>query len=592
MSLGLLPACSADPTAGPEPPPSSLTPATVHLSSDGDHLAEIARHGDVFLITDSNDTLSAVRLTEAGGLEVILDHVEGLGLRCTTVDIHGPSDTAICSNEYDGRLYRFGLADPTAPAYLGEVPFEPDPVPVRDLHVWGDHLYIAAFGFGLWQAAISEDGMLGSPELVASPGNVRRVEHLGDALVLLVADRGLVVLEPDGEGWTERAVAPLEGPSLDLAVRDDRAAVAMGSAGVAVFDLSAAVPRRLTTVHPPAVAVSADLHGTVLAVGALSGLFTYDLTDPDRPFGFVSSGEHRIPRPGTMLDLVFIGEDDLLVTDWSRVHRFAVDRAGSILDLDVPNGFYLGPDDPLAFEVRNPSNLDMQVEIMHFADRLGRASIPARTTTTVTLDDGIRDTWFPPDVVVDLQLLARDEHGAELGWNSVVVVRAREDHDPATEGQPGPGELFPSVWLALDSVDHMRLPLPEEAFRAIFFTEDCMAMWPEVQDAAWLWRQGRLDAGATPVLVTTGQIDLGHPEGVSFAARFGVEDVPSGFHENVPTDVADHNAPLEPLYDHGFALHRLESAAAHPSDYLVDATGRVVAAEREYRGAFPLRAVR
>jgi hypothetical protein len=575
-------------TACKEPaPPSSVQQVSIWLGGDADHLAEIVRFGDVWYTTNSNGVFSLVRLRPDGGLDPLLPQLD-VDVRCTTADVHPASATLLCGNEYDGLLYTFSVANPELPVLTDAVLIsDAEFVPISDIHVWGDEVWLAAYDAGLWRASIDDSGGFSPFELVAEPGNTRSVTHDGDRLVALVAERGVVVLEPEaGDGWTERGEVILDGPLLDLAIDDGRAAVAMGSAGAVTINLATLTPEAVVT--PRAVVASVALRGDRLALGALSGMFVYTLGSEPRLLAFSRAGEPRTPRPGTMLDVAFEGDDELLVSDWSILHRYTLVEDGIITEVEAPTGIYRMPGQPITFTIRNHGDLEQEVEPRLFKRRFGKFPVAASTDTTITLDlDPARlAELFPPDSVRRIEMRRSTADGAELERVYVLVVTTASNHDPTVDGRPAPGMSFPPIQLARWERDPLTLPFTNRTLLT-FFTEDCQAMWPQIQDMAWLARKGALDGGAQPVFVAHGPIDAGmiHDR---FTARMRIEDVESGYYEYAGEAIDEFNHPLVPLYERGFAIERLESAAAHPTDYLIDDDGQVLAVAREYRGAHRL----
>jgi hypothetical protein len=106
-------------------------------------------------------------------------------------------------------------------------------------------------------------------------------------------------------------------------------------------------------------------------------------------------------------------------------------------------------------------------------------------------------------------------------------------------------------------------------------------MWPEVEDLLWRVRSGALSPES---IVLASHID---PTVESAWARWGLDDATWGYFDVAPGEIVDTN-PWQTLYDDGFVLSELPSAAHHPTDYLVDAQGLVYGVEREYRGAHEL----
>ena len=113
----------------------------------------------------------------------------------------------------------------------------------------------------------------------------------------------------------------------------------------------------------------------------------------------------------------------------------------------------------------------------------------------------------------------------------------------------------------------------------VFYGIDCAAMWPEIEDLLWRVRAGLL---APDEVVLASHVD---PTVEGAFDRWGLDDANWGYFEPfvLPPDIAALN-PYENLYEDGFVIYELPADAHHPTNYVIDDDGTVVAVEREYRG--------
>ena len=166
---------------------------------------------------------------------------------------------------------------------------------------------------------------------------------------------------------------------------------------------------------------------------------------------------------------------------------------------------------------------------------------------------------------------------------TVTLVRRTEAHDPEM-GHPALGDRFTALSLVDGDEQVFQLPLGGAPFRALFLTPDCAAMFPELDDVAWLAREGRLDGGAQPLVITDKRIRLS-----GYMDRWSLQAARQGSHGQVaPDEVNDANAHLDPGVYPSFELREIKRIAPYPTDYIVDSLGEVIRIERVYRGLHPL----
>ncbi len=555
---------------------------------EGPHLGEIAFMGDVVYVANSHDALTAVRLKADGGLEMTLDRPPTIGalVRCTTLAVHAPSKTLFCASDR-GRPLAYDLSEPTVPRLRKPALDEPD-FSVRDLFIDGDRLLLARFDEGLWYAEIAEDGDIGELLRVdALPANIHHVAAEGERVVALTAESELVSLRRAEAGYSVLASLTLDGPALDLSLRGERVAVALGSAGAAVVELAdPAAPRLRELVTPPSVVTSADLEGDALAVIGLNGAYLYALEagGAARLAGYVQQGSWDHTSAGAALSGRFVG-GDLIVSDWSYINRLEPRLDGEAVGLELPASVYRSPGASVTVAARNPGAVSLRVQVSNtdkvvIFDELVEPGAVARVTVAPAL--------LVEEATQHLGVLAVEEGASqhELSTSderSVLVVT----RDAAPGVRPAPGEAFPVAGFADEDGALESLPLANQRSRVMFHSIDCAAMWPVIQDAAWLARHGALDDGARVVLLSEHDIDH---NGAS--RRWRLEDLTRGHYYDsnfTPPEVFEFNQPSPNLYNDVFLVQQMISGAAHPTDYLVGADGVVEAVEREYRGAYPLR---
>jgi hypothetical protein len=540
------------------------------------HMVEIEAEGDDIYIANSWQMLSTFRRELGGGIAT--GYLIGTSAdRCTTLALHSPSRTVFCASEVGlGDRDGFSIYDvttPDAPVLRELIPWPPEPAtdPImhtRHVHVEGDVLHAAMFQGGLWSADIGAGGSLSGFRKAAVSGNILFVEGEGQHLTALAIDR-LAALGRDAEGQiVERGSLPLDGPAIHLRVRGDRALVALGSQGARVVDLSADPPAVIADVRPAAVALSADLDGDALAVMTVAGAFLYDLsTSPPCLAGFA-------PSDAIMMDGVF-HDGELLVNDWLSIERFTYRLDGRALALDLSEGAYVKPGEPVSWGYRNPGGTPLRavftlddevvVDAVVAPGELRETTLPA-TTYAPRLDD----TTHSAPVRVSIFDVDGDTSGTPL-WSGVTILNERSESIDPGEGHPAAGDAFTPLTLLDKNDGPMTLPLAGESFWAVFFTTDCAMMWAEAQDLAWLSRKG--DTGLVPpVLITEFQI-IDRP-GNGFSLRWALDGLRTGKGE-------------DNIYYARFQQTAIP-AAPNPTDYLIDEHGKVVALERIYRGAFRL----
>lgn len=372
----------------------------------------------------------------------------GAGVSCTTLARHGGSHTLYCAaldtpgvaliddetgtirQSNDGFLQGFGY---------------------RSLVVAGDVLYGAKVPSGVERRAIAPDGSLGAPTPLLD-GAFQQLALDGATLYAAGTDLGLVAIADDG---AVTAVAPLDGPVLRMRVREGRAAIALGSQGVVVVELTSG--EVVAELHPPCTAISADVAGDVLAAGCYSGVYAYDLAR-ERVFGWARA------QFGIM-DVVLSGST-LTALDWWHLDSHSVNPAGSARALDAPPGYLVQPGRALEITVRNPGDLTLHLD---------GQEIPPYGAVKVAVEAS--------EETAELEL--RADEGTEA--DETVVVIARDDHLPGI----GAPFLIPGMEKRLVS----------------FSSGTCALQWPELDDLAWLTARGKAPGGWTPIVIAPDAAD-------------------------------------------------------------------------------------
>jgi hypothetical protein len=373
----------------------------------------------------------------------------------------------------------------------------------------------------------------------------------------------------------------------DVVVRGTRAVVALGSEGVALVDLARDPLEVGTRVVPPAVATSADLDesGDALAVMTLTGAYLYDLREePPRLAGFLPAGRTTDRNGGVMLSGRFVGASELVTSDWIFLERIRVDKDGHALAPDLPRGFHIPPDTDVEIPLRSVSHVDVVVRTRAGTETIDTL-LPAGGEARVLVDAASIAASPIENGLFRIGIQALLVGAPRAFFSTYVRVRIR----PPFEGdapweRPAVGDRFPTIAYATTDYTILHLPEPGRRERIMFFGTDCVAIWPVIEDAAYLSREGRLDDGATAVLINSFNIGAD-----GFAARWDLFGIPYGHYGYLaPPEVIAENGG-DRLYDDRFMMRDLPAAAAHPTDFVVSESGIVEAVDTYYRGAFPLR---
>lgn len=629
LLLGLpLGACSAE--GVPEPlgvHRNGLVPlGQIRQPTPSPHLAELVGYQDRYVyVANSNDGVAVYELlpttpAPAGpddpltswpqapelqpGLALLVDRVELL--RCTTLTLHPATDSLYCGEDSGTGIARFDITDPSAPQLDGSPWLPENQLPVRDILALDDRLLFARYDRGLAWTTIDAQGQLGELHEHPLTANVRMLAASDEHLWVLTADQGLFLLDRDS--LELRASLAMPGPGLDLNTVGDRAIVALGSAGARIFEWTGEALEEVEAMHPPGVVSAVDLHGDAAAVVTLTGAWLYDLREsvpesiatdpatsagawsPDEPrlAGFRSAGDWTgAARDGAMLYARFVG-DSLLITDWTWVERFAIDLDGFPTGVDVASGTYIPAEDAeVPLMLRNAGGVTQEIEVLsNDHELLERFELGPFETVVKRYPAEL----FEIDVAELMILRIYDRGGYAQRSATVVLRRPPLDQWPIVpHGEPAPGQLFPPVVIGTnelgqpDTIEPLALPLPGQPQRIVFYGSDCVAMWPEIDDLVWRTHAGTL-ADVDVVLASNDHV--GYPGGA--VERWLLDGLAWGFFDPAALGELGEMNPWENLYEQGFELRELPAAANHPTDYELDIDGRVIAAERQYRGTYPL----
>jgi hypothetical protein len=599
--LGLL-AC-----APPEPPVTDIVAGITlrdgTMVTTEDHLVEVVVHEGHLYVANSNLAAGAVRL-EPDGTLTLTDEGENYSalIRCTSLTVHAPSDTLYCANDrpFNSAIPTVRIADISTPGRIEwRDSFELEGFGTRDLEVVGDRLLIQQFHEGLWTADISPSGELSGLTDTGVSGNARVSKAIGDRVVTLFGDvegtgaelRLFSFGRAGMDDWTELDRMSLSGPPLGLSVDaggGPRAAVGLGSGGMALIDVEADELRLARMFEPPAVVTQGLVDGPIVAAVTLSGVFAWSLDDADpevepRAFGFGASAQAGHKRAGNMLHGLF-HEGELITTDWLFVERWALDPDGEIVELDLPRGVYVGPEGPIRWRVRNPGALSVRAEFWANRKPVLEQIIEPGEVVELEIPEQQRNRVLAPEdpstqMFVRVYDPAVPSNGFPLSSSAIVLVQ----RDPDATLPPATGDTFPQLRLAeLDLEQVYDFPLPEGS-QTIWMWPDCAMIWPQLEDLAWLGRQG-VDLGrGTPVFIA--EFDL---ESDDFSAQWGLDGIRFGiWGPPAPAEVNEANQAFgDNLYDPFFIPEM--PGDAMPTDYVIDEAGTILSIERMYRGPWTL----
>jgi hypothetical protein len=582
--------------------PGLIFKAKVEHSQPGPHLNQLLHFENNVFVSNSFDGFAVYGLDGEDGLREDLAKPDFKpGPRCTTIAMHEASKSLYCAaadglgpvalEVGTGNIARVDLTAPLEPELVDPHAVTGEALKTRQVAVYGDKLFMASLGQGLWIADIAEDGGLSDLRDSGLGGDVRSVATSPDHLLILDQEEGLIRIVEGAEGFTQTDVLVMDGPKLGLRIAGDRALVSLGSKGIAVVDLSGEKFQLLHVLNPSGVSVAADLNGDALAVATLSGLYLYDLR-PEKPrvAGFA-------PSTWVMLDVLFVGES-LVVSDWRGILRYETRLDGHVLTPDIPRDRYFAPGQDLKLKFRNPGDLKLYAILVLFGGTGAAISEIVQTfeiqpggTTEFALSAEVVDGYLEPlfretSAYVYVNTLP-DGDPCLIGAGDTLLVE-RWVEEGADVAHPAQGQDM-AVFAVSDEAQQTRwIPKHGKHQRVVFYAADCAAMWPEIEDLAWLHRANQMPEERLPLFVSAE-----NPFKSGFVEQWGYGDLNFGYFgepfSSVPDKVNEANQDFgDHLYDDGFALDDLRGGAEHPTDYVVDDTGVVLSVERLYRGIWGL----
>ncbi len=568
-------------------------------SSSGDHFVELVAHAGHVYVANSQEGVVSFRLEADGGLTLTdraLATDENQG-RCTTLAIDHARAVLYCASDRRVVL-RFDVSTPGVLAPLGPS-LELNHWWVRDLEVFEDTLLISVFEGGLWRAQIGEGGALSQLTQVPTEGNARVVASLGEHVLSTFVDPeglGSELRSFDPESWAELDRLQLAGAPLSLAADasgGSSVAAALGSGGAALIDVAEDGALTLQrTLQPPGVVTHALRSGPLAVAVTLAGAFAWDLEAQEpgaaegepRLFGFAPESTQGIYRNGNMLHALLI-EGELITSDWTWIERWAIEREGEVVALDVPRGVYFPPEGPVRWRVRNPGPLPLRVDVWAGRELVTQRELAAYEAPTLELSSEERARVLPrKEPTVNLSLRVHDPAVASGGEPLSVATMTLLQREADDVVPPAVGDTFPALSLARPAGGSFTLPL-DRPVQTIWYTIDCALMWPELEDLAWLARSGRDLGRGDPVLITNKDVTLS-----SFVEHWALEPLEFGhFGADAPPEVNAANAAYGGEDDifRAFIVYDLPGDSI-TTDYVLDAAGRVRSVERMYRGPWSL----
>lgn len=537
------------------------------------HPTEIIMAGEYAIVANSNHGLAVFDLVERGDFPLVFgqEGTDPLGPRCTTAAVHWPSDTLFCGTDSSRSVQPIAaidVSDVSRPRVRQNRAIPNLQLAVADIEVLGDRLFLSRFANGLWVAEIGPDGTLSEFRDTGVAGNIRGVAEAPDGgLFVLTADRGLLLVEEDQLGWTESSALELPGPALRMAAHGDRAIVALGSQGALLVEIDGSELRALHRFEPWLVVTAAAVRDDAAVLVGAGGIFLYDLrAGTPRLAGYAD--ERYLP-----MDVVFDG-DTLMVSDWGVLRRLPFDLDGIPVGIQAARGSYLRRGEPTTLVVRNPGDVEVTFTIVEGSTEYrvapgGTARLDLSASEVAALGQGFYYRWE-----------AGEHRGDRIQH---IVTRA----EPTTPALPPPtGGVMPAVTVLDERGAQHPIAPAGERVRISFFTTDCAAMWPLLQDSAWLAVRGFLDDGATLQLMPANGVEQAR----AFAATWLPVEVRyrfAGAPELNPSFMEAGDGPVQ--FAEAFAMPIGDLQCTDPTDYLVRRDGTVESAEREYFGTYHFR---
>ncbi len=279
--------------------------------------------------------------------------------RCVYLDVDG--DRVVVTSRRDGIQPQAFVAlvdagEPASPVVLHELATE---LPLEEAAWLGGRLYVAAHGSGIVVFDVEGDQLV-QASVTAGFGNVARLSAVGERIAagtpggtLLLLDADLAVLGSLELGAPILAIEALDG---------GRAAVALGSAGLALVDLEALSELGRVPTHGVAVRLQAMSEGRLL-VANWSDLRLYRIDGDQLELLAVDAVFQARERPRVV---AAAGRGDLVVAgEWEGLHtlRFQPDTVGAEI---TPDALWLrlaadGQQQQFELDLRNEGQLELVV---------------------------------------------------------------------------------------------------------------------------------------------------------------------------------------------------------------------------------------
>ncbi len=511
--------------------------------------------------------------------------------RCVAMAIAPDGRWLYCSAA-DSGVAVFDLSDPDHPVVVERGALTPqDDLGYADLRVVDGALLVAAFDRGLLRGPIGADGRPGPWQPTGIEGNVVAVGGgNGDALVALDRRRGLLHLASADGALRLRGILSLDGPPLGVTAHGTRAAVALGSSGVILVDLSADSPRIVRRVSPPCVATRADFTDTSLAVACSTGAWLYDLRGTEPRVADFDPAEYGV------LDVAFSDEGRTLwVADWRTLLAFGVDPTGHAYLPDVSGGAYLQPGGTATVAARNPGDVSLTFAFSRVVEGDQGVEIEAIGEAVARPGEVVRfrvagaqlAAWSDPRQRSTRFLVTSRE---SVAWQRPAQGIARfvvADHGLPGDRPPAEGETFPH-WNARPGAPGPASLPPTGPSDLVLLLPDCALQWGAIEDLAWQRRNGRLLPNRQLVMLSLSfGRELDEPSRIQALRRLDAAEL-GGY------ALGDYLGDLTMGQSSGAFIDRAFSSrfiggGDFTEVFSLDAAGVLQHTDRIYRGTWPLR---
>ncbi len=271
------------------------------------HSLDVELHGDLALVTGYGG-LMIYDISE--GVEFIGRYASG-GQRGLAYNCCAQGNIVYAAGRELSSVFIIDISNPQNPIQFAT--WQSPGQSFEDCAVQGDLLIVSAHLDGLYLLDVSNPRQ---PELT---GRIEDMENcwelaIDDSDNLYVADGigGLVIIniEEDPELISRSETA---GGAIDVKVSGNRCAVAMGAAGVDVFDVNnPSEPQLIGHIDTPTYAGHIGFDGDLVAVADWNETLVYDISDPEN---IVLDGRRFTEYRAMGVD---IRENRVYVADWSK----------------------------------------------------------------------------------------------------------------------------------------------------------------------------------------------------------------------------------------------------------------------------------